>query len=95
MVAGTIPIFVNGHAFSEYAEGIPIPAYKTREDWYDYEYEDVIEAVKYAMSMSEKEYKELSWKIKNEAREKFKQEKIYKKIYEIISYFLHSSSHPS
>jgi len=86
MVAGTIPIFVNGHAFSEYARGIPIPAYKTREDWYDYEYEDVIEAVKYAISISEKEYKELSWKIKSETREKFKQEKIFN----LISSYFHS-----
>jgi hypothetical protein len=87
MVAGTIPIFINGHAFSEYAKGIPIPAYKKREDWFEYEYEDVIKAVKYAVSMSEKEYKELSWKIKSETREKFNQEKIY----EVISYLLHSS----
>jgi hypothetical protein len=87
MVAGTIPIFVNGHAFSEYVKGIPIPAYKTREDWFEYEYEDVINAVKYAISMSEKEYKELSWKIKSENREKFKQEKIY----EVISYLIRSS----
>jgi len=77
MVAGTVPIFVNGHAFKEYAEGIPIPAYKTREDWFDYEYEDVVEAVKYALSMSENEYNELSWKIKSEARKEFKQEKIF------------------
>jgi len=95
MVAGTIPIFVNGHAFGEYVKGIPIPAYKTREDWYDYEYEDVIEAVKYVMTMPENEYKELSWKIKNEVREKFKQEKIYERIHELISYSRHSSySHP-
>ena len=87
MVAGTVPIFVNGHAFSEYAEGIPIPAYKTREDWFDYEYEDVIKAVKYALSISENEYKEISWKIKSETREEFKQ----KKIFELIS----SYSHPS
>jgi hypothetical protein len=91
MVAGTIPIFVNGHAFSEYAKGIPIPAYKKREDWFEYEYEDVIEAVKYATKMSEKEYKELSEKIKSEAREKFKQEKIY----EVISYLIRSSYHLS
>jgi len=87
MVAGTVPIFVNGHAFKEYAKGISIPAYKTREDWFEYEYEDVVKAVKYALSMSEKEYKELSEKIKNEAREKFKQEKIY----ELISYLIRSS----
>jgi len=86
MVAGTVPIFVNGHAFSEYAEGIPIPAHKTREDWYDYEYEDVVEAVKYAVSMSENEYKELSWKIKSRAREEFEQEKIFY----LISYYSHS-----
>jgi len=95
MVAGTIPIFVNGHAFSEYAEGISIPAYKTREDWFEYEYEDVIKAVKYALSMSEKEYKELSEKVKKMVREKFEPEKIYKKILKIISsslpYLRHSS----
>jgi len=87
MVAGTIPIFVNGHAFSEYAEGIPISAYKKREDWFEYEYEDVVEVVKYALSMEEKEYKEMSEKVKNTAREKFKQEKIY----EVISYLIRSS----
>jgi len=91
MIAGTIPIFINGHAFEEYTEGIPIPAYKKREDWFEYEYEDVIEAVKYALSMSENEYKELSWKIKNKAREEFKPEKIY----ESISYLLRSSRYSS
>jgi len=80
MVAGTVPIFVNGHAFSEYAKGIPIPAHKTREDWFDYEYEDVIETVKYGLSMSENEYKELSWRIKSKTREEFKQEKIFELI---------------
>jgi len=91
MVAGTIPIFVNGHAFSEYAEGIPIPAYKTREDWFEYEYEDVVKAVKYAISMSEKEYKELSEKVKKTARLKFKPEKIYELISSSLPYSRHSS----
>jgi len=81
MVAGTVPIFVNGHAFNEYAKGIPIPAYKTKEDWFDCEYENVVKAVKYALSMSENEHKELSWKIKSNAREEFKQEKIFDLIY--------------
>jgi len=86
MVAGTVPIFVNGHAFAEYAEGIPIPAYKKREDWFEYEYEDVINAIKHALSMSEKEYKELSEKVKKVAREKFSPEKIYEKIFNLIFY---------
>jgi len=85
MVAGTVPIFVNGHAFKEYAEGIPIPAYKMREDWFEYEYEDVVSAVKHALSLEENEYKELSFKIKSKTREEFKQEKIYEKIFNIIS----------
>jgi len=91
MVAGTIPIFVNGHAFSEYAEGIAIPAYKTREDWYDYKYEDVVNAVKYALSLDEKEYKELSERVKGLTRSSFKPEGIYKKIYNLISYSRPSS----
>jgi len=91
MVAGTVPIFVNGHAFKEYAEGIPIPAYKKREDWFEYEYEDVVNAVKYALSMSEKEYKELSEKVKKKARERFKPGKIYEKILYLISSSHYSS----
>jgi len=95
MVAGTVPIFVNGHAFSEYAEGIPINAYKKREDWYDYEYEDVVNAVKYALSLDENEYKELSERVKKISRDNFKPEKIYKKIYEIIFYSRRSSHYSS
>jgi len=85
MVAGTVPIFVKGHAFAEYAEGIPIPAYKTREDWFEYEYEDVIKTVKHALSIPEKEYKEMSSEIKSKARERFEPEKIYEKILGLIS----------
>jgi hypothetical protein len=91
MVAGTIPIFVNGHAFKEYAEGIPIYAYKKREDWFDYEYKDVVNAVKYALSLDEKEYKELSEKVKGLTRSSFKPERIYEKIYNLISYSCRSS----
>jgi len=91
MVAGTIPIFVKGHSFSEYAEGIPIPAYKKREDWFEYEYEDVIKTVKYALSLSEKEYKELSERVRKIARESFNPEKIFG----IISYLIHSSHYSS
>jgi Glycosyltransferase len=87
MIAGTVPIFVKGHAFAEYAEGIPIPAYKTREDWFEYEYEDVIKAVKYALSLSKKEYNEMSLEIKNKARERFEPEKIFR----LISSYFRSS----
>jgi len=84
MIAGTVPIFVNGHAFKEYTEGISIPAYKKREDWYDYEYEDVVSVVKYALSMTTNEYKELSERVKEIARWRFDPGKIYEKIYNII-----------
>jgi len=87
MIAGTIPIFVNGHAFSEYAEGIPIPAYKKREDWFEYEYEDVVNTIKYALSLGKKEYKELSSKIRSKAREMFEPEKIFR----LISSYFRSS----
>ena len=85
MVAGTIPVFVNGHAFKQYAEGIPIPSYRKKEDWYDYEYKDVIDAVKYASSLGKKEYKELSERVKNVTRWNFNPEKVYEKMYNIIS----------
>ncbi|CAH69420.1 putative glycosyl transferase [Deltalipothrixvirus pozzuoliense] len=86
MVAGTVPIYVDGHAFHEYAKGIPIPAYSDkRVDWYNYEYEDVVEVVKSAMSTSQSEYNELSMRVKEESRHYFHPDVVYRKLINIVN----------
>lgn len=85
MVAGVIPIYVDGHAFHEYAYGIRIPAYRDgRRDWFDYDYEDVVDAVKYAIGLDEREYEELSDKVKRIAIERHDPKKLYNELFSLV-----------
>ncbi|AZI75862.1 putative glycosyltransferase [Sulfolobales Beppu filamentous virus 3] len=88
MYVGTPVIYVNAHSFAEYLRGIPIPAYRVREDWFDYNIEDVIEAVKYALSLSPGEYEDLSVNTMGYARRYFDPDIINRKLLSI--YRIHS-----
>lgn len=86
MVAGTIPIFVDGHAFHEYAQGVRIPVQEVKgKFWYDYEYKDVVEAVRYAVSMKKEEYDDLSERVRKKAIVDFDPSLVYSRLLESFS----------
>jgi hypothetical protein len=80
MAVGTIPVYLNAHAFSEWLHGIPIRASEKREvvtsklymDLYTPDINDALEKMKYALSIkNDKEYKEMSNEIKKYATTTF------------------------
>jgi len=81
MASGVPVIYTDCPAHNEFAVGIPIPVvdkiekfcYNAKIEWYLVDYQDVLEAVDYAMGLSKEEYLDLSAKAKEKAKEVYKQ----------------------
>jgi hypothetical protein len=80
MSVGTIPVYLNAHAYKEWLRGIPVRVSETREVTVSKlpmvlhvpDEEDALEKMKYALSIRhEKEYKEMSEEVKKYAVETF------------------------
>lgn len=81
MAAGVPVIYTDCPAHNEFAVGIPIPVsdktvkfcYGSKIEWYDVNYNDILEAVDYALSLSREEYEDLSVKARDKALEIYRE----------------------
>ncbi len=89
MAVGTIPIYLNAHAFAEWLHGIPINYEKVETkivdnlymDIYEPDINDTIEKMKYALSIrNTKEYTQMQEEVKKYALETFDPRRILKEL---------------
>lgn len=90
MVLGTPVIYPDCHAYHEYAMGIKVKCWKVREDWYEYDEKEYLEAVKYAFGMSDDEYVDLSYKVSEHAKRLFDPDVVVKRLLQTTNLHIES-----